>query len=77
MSSSRMLCCVAVVRTDVSEDLSTSFIRVSRIVELGTKLAVTSNRRTLLVTEDVNSVSTAFIPIAIAGVDTHIRITHM
>jgi hypothetical protein len=35
------------VRTDVSEELSTSFIRVTRIGELGTTLAVTSNRRTL------------------------------
>jgi hypothetical protein len=31
----------------VSEELSASFIRVTRIVELGTTLAVTSNRRTL------------------------------
>jgi hypothetical protein len=34
------------VRTDVSEELSASFIRVTRIGELGTTLAVTSNRRT-------------------------------
>jgi hypothetical protein len=38
---------VAPVRTDVSEELSASFIRVTRIGELGTMLAVTSNRRTL------------------------------
>jgi predicted hotdog family 3-hydroxylacyl-ACP dehydratase len=38
---------VALVRTDVSEELSASFIRVTRIGELGTMLAVTSNRRTL------------------------------
>jgi hypothetical protein len=31
---------------DVSEELSASFIRVTRIGELGTTLAVTSNRRT-------------------------------
>jgi hypothetical protein len=37
---------VTLVRTDVSEKLSASFIRVTRIVELGT-LAVISNRRTL------------------------------
>jgi hypothetical protein len=42
-----MLHRVALVRTDVSEELSTSFIRVTRIGELGTTLAVTSNRRTL------------------------------
>jgi hypothetical protein len=38
---------VALVRTDVPEELSASFIRVTRIVELGTMLAVTSNRRIL------------------------------
>jgi hypothetical protein len=47
MASFGMLRRVAVVRTDVSEKLSASFIRVTRIGELGTTLAVTSNRRTL------------------------------
>jgi hypothetical protein len=42
-----MLRRVVLVRTDVSEELSASFIRVTRIGELGTTLAVTSNRRTL------------------------------
>jgi hypothetical protein len=42
-----MLRRVALVRTDVSEELSASFIRLTRIGELGTMLAVTSNRRTL------------------------------
>jgi hypothetical protein len=41
-----MLRRVALVRTDVSEELSASFIRVTRLCELGT-LAVTRNRRTL------------------------------
>jgi hypothetical protein len=41
-----MLRRVALVRTDVSEELSASFIRM-RIGELGTTLAVTSNRRML------------------------------
>jgi hypothetical protein len=44
--SSGILRRVALVRTDVSEELSSSFISVTRIGELGTTLAVTSNRRT-------------------------------
>jgi hypothetical protein len=36
-------------RTDVSEEPSASFIRVTRIVKLRTTLAATGNRRTLLV----------------------------
>jgi hypothetical protein len=47
MASSGMLGRVAPVRTDVSKELSASTIRVTRIGELGTTLAVTSNRRTL------------------------------
>jgi hypothetical protein len=38
---------VALVRTDFSEELSASIIRATRIGELRTTLAVTSNRRTL------------------------------
>jgi hypothetical protein len=40
-----MLRYVALVRTDVSEELGASFIRVTRIGEPRTTLAVTSNRR--------------------------------
>jgi hypothetical protein len=47
VSSSGRLRRLALVRTDVSEELSASFIRVTRIGELGTMLAVTSNWRTL------------------------------
>jgi hypothetical protein len=47
MVSSGMLRRVALVRTEVSEELIASFIRVTRISELGTTLAVTSDRRTL------------------------------
>jgi hypothetical protein len=47
MSSSGMLRRVALVKTDVSEELRASFIRVTRIGELGNTLAVTSNRRKL------------------------------
>jgi hypothetical protein len=56
MASSGMLHCVALVTNNVSEELSASFIRVTRIGEAGTTLAVTSNRRSvrqLLVTASV------------------------
>jgi hypothetical protein len=52
MASSGMLRHVALVRTDVSDELSTSFITMARIGKLGTTLA-TSNRRTLVVTASV------------------------
>jgi hypothetical protein len=47
MASSGMLRRVALVRTDVSEELGASIIRVTRICELGKTLAVASNRHTL------------------------------
>jgi hypothetical protein len=47
MVSSGMLHRVALATTEVSEELSASFIKVTKIGELGTTLAVTSNRRTL------------------------------
>jgi hypothetical protein len=50
-----MLRHVAVVGTDVSEELSATIIRETRIGELGT-LAVTSNRRTLRRNTDLRSV---------------------
>jgi hypothetical protein len=43
MTSSGMLRRVALVRTDVSEEFSASFIRVTRIGEIAIMLAVTSN----------------------------------
>jgi hypothetical protein len=58
MASSGMLRCLALVRTDIFEELSTSVIRVTRIGELGRTLAVTSNRRTLQVS--VQSVFSRF-----------------
>jgi hypothetical protein len=42
-----MLRRVALVRTDVSEELSASFIRMTRIGELGTALAVTRTKSTI------------------------------
>jgi hypothetical protein len=47
MASSGMLYHVALVRIDVSVELSASTMRVTRIGKLGATLAVTSNRRTL------------------------------
>jgi hypothetical protein len=47
MLSSGMLRRVALALTDVSEEPSASFIRVTKIGELGITLAATSNRRTL------------------------------
>jgi hypothetical protein len=43
MVSSGMLLHVDLVRTDVLEELSASFIRVTRIGELGGTVAVTGN----------------------------------
>jgi hypothetical protein len=42
-----MLQSVALVRADVSEEIRTFFIRVTKIGELGITIAVTSNRCTL------------------------------
>jgi hypothetical protein len=42
-----MLRLEALVKTDVSEEPSASFIRVTRIIELGTTWPATSNRRTM------------------------------
>jgi hypothetical protein len=47
MPSSEMLRRVALVRTDFSEEPSASFIGVTRIGDVGTTLAATSNQRTL------------------------------
>jgi hypothetical protein len=47
MAYSGMLRRVALVITDVSEELRASFIKVTRIGELGTTLAVTSNRHSV------------------------------
>jgi hypothetical protein len=58
-----MLRRVALVRTDVSEELSASFIRVTRIGELGTTLEMAFLRivRRLLVTANVVPSSPIFV----------------
>jgi hypothetical protein len=62
-----MLRRVALVRLDVSEELGASFIRKTRIGELGTTLAVTSNLvllrtvRRLLVTASIVPSSSIFV----------------
>jgi hypothetical protein len=56
MVSSMMLSRVTLVRIDVSEERSASFIKVTRIGELGATVAVTSNQfsvRPLLITTSV------------------------
>jgi hypothetical protein len=62
MASSEMVRRVALARTDVSEELSASIIRVTRIGELGT-LAVTSNRPILvtLMMEELSSSITSVL----------------
>jgi hypothetical protein len=47
MMSSGIFRRVALVGADVSEELNASFFRVTTIAELGTTLAVTSNRHKL------------------------------
>jgi hypothetical protein len=61
-----MLQCVVLVITKVSEERSASFIMVTRMDELGTTLAVISNRHTLrqlLVTASVPSSPILVTPI--------------
>jgi hypothetical protein len=57
MASSGMLHRAALVRTDVSEELAASFIRVTRIGELGITLAVTSSQIVVTLMKDALSSS--------------------
>jgi hypothetical protein len=57
-----MLRRVTLVRTDLSEELSASFIRVTRFGELGTRLAVTNNRRTLRKSVRLLLVTASLVP---------------
>jgi hypothetical protein len=78
MSSSGMLRRVALVRTDLSQALSASIIRGTRIGKLGT-LVVTSNRRTLrrngkLVTANVVPSSVTLMMEALSSYETSVLI---
>jgi hypothetical protein len=57
LMSSGTLRRLALIRTDVSEELSVSIIRVTRIGKLGTTLALTGNRRTLHISSQRASVA--------------------
>jgi hypothetical protein len=63
MPFSGMLRRVALVRFDISEELSASIIWVTRIGELGTTLAVTNNRPILvtLIMEALNFFETSVL----------------
>jgi hypothetical protein len=61
MASSGMLRRVAVVRTDVSEERSASFIRVTRIGELGTANVPSSPILVTLMMEVIRSSETSVL----------------
>jgi hypothetical protein len=64
MPTSGMLRLATLVRTDVSEELSASIIRVTRIGELGT-LAVSSNRAL----DRTNALSGSSFTTLVSGID--------
>jgi hypothetical protein len=62
---------VTLLRTDGSEERITSIIRVTRIVELGTTLAVINNRSTLQDPHGATSQKTAFFIVAAVKTSVH------
>jgi hypothetical protein len=73
MASSGMLSRVALVRTDVPVECNGSINRVKGIGELGTTLAVTSNRRTLRrsTTATITATATATAATFVQGIRKH------
>jgi hypothetical protein len=76
MASSGMLRRVDLLRIDYSEDLITSFIRVTRIGELGTTIDVTSNPRTLRRLVFLRSVRRLLVTASVV-LSSHILVTLM
>jgi hypothetical protein len=64
-----MLCCAVLVRTDVSEELSASIIRATRIGELGT-LDYSRDRIAYIIMERISEVGTTLIMEAICSYET-------
>jgi hypothetical protein len=56
---------VALVRTDISEERIASIIRITRLSELGTTLAVTSNRGTLRINTMIVTANVPSSPILV------------
>jgi hypothetical protein len=72
MASSGMLRRIDLIRIDVSEERSDSFISMTTIGELGTTLAVTSSVRRLLVAASIVP-SSPFVVILMMGGGTFLR----
>jgi hypothetical protein len=70
MSYSGILRRVALVRTDVSEEPSSSIIRVTRIGEIGTTLAVTSNA------EKIRTICSVFVTVNV-GIFRTVQAVHV
>jgi hypothetical protein len=69
MPSFGMLRHVALVRADVSEERIASTIRVTRMGELGTTLAVTSDRSVLPIRVTVRTVLTVPVLVTLTSFD--------
>jgi hypothetical protein len=75
MASSGILRRVALVRTNVSEELSASIIRVTGIGELGT-LAVTSNRHAVTANVPSSPIPPTLMKEALSSSETSVYKSH-